>query len=150
MAQRDNVAQAIGLKVGRVGGLTKARVMRDFYVATGIKMNIEGTSSSKISDMAVVHLALSTPAEFDRVAWDSNQHHSIITAEVGYTKRSGRATVTDRPGLGIELLLEVLGETVAIYHGRRAKLNHNFLLSLGSWATIMIKYKDEYRIRVYL
>ena len=39
LAQRHNLAQAIGLKVGRVGGLTKAKMMRDFCVATGIKMN---------------------------------------------------------------------------------------------------------------
>jgi len=115
LAQRANIAQAIGLKIGRVGGLTKAKMMRDFCVATGLKMNIEDTGGSKISDTAVVHLALSTPVEFDRATWDCSQHHSVITAEGGYTKENGRATVSDGPGLGIEPVLDVLGEPVAMY-----------------------------------
>jgi len=115
LAQRHNIAQAIGLKIGRVGGLTKAKLMRDFCVATGIKMNIEDTGGSKISDTAVVHLALSTPAEFDRATWDCSQHHSVITADGGYSKKNGRATVADGAGLGIEPVLDVLGEPVAVY-----------------------------------
>lgn len=117
LAQRHNVAQAIGLKIGRVGGLTKAKLMRDFCIQTGIKMNIEDTGGSAISDTAVIHLALSTPAEFDRATWDCSQHHSILTAMGGYEKVNGRATVSNRPGLGIEPNLDVLGEPIATYSG---------------------------------
>ncbi len=106
LAQRHNVAQAIGLKVNR---------MRDFCVATGIKMNIEDTGGSAIADTAAVHLAISTPAEFDRATWDCSQHHSVVTATGGYTKENGRAMVSDRAGLGIEVDLGVLGEAVAVY-----------------------------------
>ena len=115
LAQRYNVAQAIGLKVNRVGGLTKAKRMRDFCVETGIKMNIEDTGGSAIADTAAVHLAMATPAEFDRATWDRSQHHSVVTATGGYTKENGRATVSDRLGLGIEPNLDVLGEPVATY-----------------------------------
>lgn len=115
MTQRYNVAQAIGLKVGRVGGLTKAKRMRDFCIDTGLKMNIEDTGGSKISDTAVVHLALSTPAEYDRATWDCSQHHSVTTARGGYTKTGGRATVTDAPGLGLEPDLGLLGDPEALY-----------------------------------
>lgn len=115
LAQRHNVTQAIGLKVGRVGGLTKARRMRDFCVATGIKMNIEDTGGSAIADTAAIHLALATPAEFDRATWDCSQHHSVITATGGYVKKNGRATVSTTPGIGIKPVLDVLGEPVAVY-----------------------------------
>ncbi len=115
LGQRYNVAQAIGLKVGRVGGLTKAKRMRDFCVATGIKMNIEDTGGSKIADTAAVHLALATPVEFDRATWDCSQHHSIITADGGYVRENGRASVSDAPGLGIEVRLQALGDAVAVY-----------------------------------
>ena len=40
-AQRDNIAQAINIKLGRVGGVSKARQMRDFCVNTGLRMNID-------------------------------------------------------------------------------------------------------------
>lgn len=115
LAQRHNLVQAAGLKIGRIGGLTKTKMMRDFCVATGIKMNLEDTGGSKISDTAVIHLALSTPAEFDRASWDCSQHHEVITADGGYTKHNGRATVSDRPGLGIEPVMDTLGDSVAVY-----------------------------------
>ena len=115
LTQRYNVAQAIGLKIGRVGGLTKGKLMRDFCVQTGLKMNVEDTGGSAISDTAVIHLALSTPVAFDRASWDCSQHHEVLTATGGYTKKDGRATVSDRPGLGIEPVLETLGEPVAVF-----------------------------------
>ncbi|MFT5193006.1 MAG: taurine--2-oxoglutarate transaminase [Cellvibrionaceae bacterium] len=43
-------------------------------------MNLEDTGGSKISATAVGHLAISTPAEFDRATWDCSQHHEVITA----------------------------------------------------------------------
>ncbi len=115
LIQRYNVAQAIGLKLGRVGGLTKAKQMRDFCVETGLKINVEDTGGSAISDTAVIHLALATPVEFDRASWDCSQHHSVLTAEGGYTKADGRATVSDRPGLGITVNESVLGDPVGVY-----------------------------------
>ena len=38
----DKSADAINLKISKVGGLTKARAIRDLAVASGIPMNIEG------------------------------------------------------------------------------------------------------------
>ena len=64
---------------------------------------------------AVIHLALATPAEFDRATWDCSQHHSVLTATGGYTKENGRAAVSERPGLGIEPVMDVLGEPIAAY-----------------------------------
>lgn len=115
IAQRHNIAQAIGLKINRVGGLTKAKRMRDFCVATGIKMNIEDTGGSAIADTVAVHLALATPAEFDRATWDCSQHHAVLTATDGYTKANGRATVSDKPGIGIEPVFDVLKDPIAVY-----------------------------------
>lgn len=37
----DKSADAINLKISKVGGLTKARVIRDLAVASGIPLNIE-------------------------------------------------------------------------------------------------------------
>ena len=89
MCQRHNLLQAAGLKLGRIGGLTKGKLMRDFCIQTGVKMNLEDTGGSQISDTAVVHWALSTPAEFDRATWDCSQHHSIITA-IGWLHKDQR------------------------------------------------------------
>jgi len=39
----DHAADAINLKISKVGGLTKARALRDLATASGIPMNIEDT-----------------------------------------------------------------------------------------------------------
>ncbi len=82
-AQREHICEAVGLKLGRVGGLTKARRLRDFCVATGLRMNIEDTGGSVIADTAAVHLAQSTPATHRRATWLCHDMHSIETAAGG-------------------------------------------------------------------
>ena len=114
-AQTGGVAQAIGLKVGRVGGLTKARRMRDFCVATGVRMNIEDTGGSTIADAAAVHLASSTPTTHRRATWLSSVHHTVATATGGFTATGGEAVPVHEPGLGIEPDAAVLGAPVAAY-----------------------------------
>lgn len=39
----DQAADAINLKISKVGGLTKARAVRDLAVSAGIAMNVEDT-----------------------------------------------------------------------------------------------------------
>lgn len=39
----DKAADAVNLKISKVGGLTKARAIRDLAVSSGIAMNIEDT-----------------------------------------------------------------------------------------------------------
>ena len=51
----------INLKIGRVGGLTKARLMRDAAVALGLKLTIEDSWGGDIVTAAVSQLAAATP-----------------------------------------------------------------------------------------
>ena len=51
----------INLKIGKVGGLTRARQIRDFCVAMGIAMTIEDSWGGDIVTAAIAHLAHSTP-----------------------------------------------------------------------------------------
>lgn len=39
----DKAADAVNLKISKVGGLTKARMVRDLAASAGIAMNIEDT-----------------------------------------------------------------------------------------------------------
>lgn len=114
-AHAMGTAQRLGLKLGRVGGLTQARAMRDFCVAHGIRMNIEVTGGSIISDTAAMHLATATPPENNGATWDCTQHHSCVTATGGFTRDGGRGYVSEQPGLGLELNPEVVGKPVAVY-----------------------------------
>lgn len=114
-AHAMGVAQRFGLKLGRIGGLSQARAMRDFCVAHGIQMNTEVTGGSIIGDTAAVHLAIATPPEINRATWDCTQLHGCVTATGGFKRDGGRGIVSDKPGLGLELVPEVVGEPVAVY-----------------------------------
>ena len=65
-AWNDQSVDVINLKIGRLGGLSKARLIRDVCVSLGISLTIEDTWGSQIADaaIAIAHLAHSTPREF--------------------------------------------------------------------------------------
>ncbi|WP_267872056.1 MULTISPECIES: enolase C-terminal domain-like protein [Moorena] len=114
-AQGDHACEAIGLKINRVAGLTKAKRIRDFCVETGIRMNIEETGGSVIADTAAVHLAQATPRMFLRATWLCNDMLTIDTATGGARNQGGKTFAPEAPGLGVEPILDVLGEAIAVY-----------------------------------
>ena len=48
-------------KISKVGGLTRARQIRDLCVSLGIALTIEDTWGGDITTAAIAHLAHSTP-----------------------------------------------------------------------------------------
>ncbi|MDJ1183390.1 mandelate racemase/muconate lactonizing enzyme family protein [Roseofilum casamattae] len=114
-AHADSACEAIGLKIGRVGGLTKAKRIRDFCVETGIRMNIEVTGGSVIGDAGSVHLAQSTPATHLRATWLCHEMLTVDTATGGPRNKNGKTSAPEIPGLGIEPIMDVLGEAIATY-----------------------------------
>ncbi|MCV0429328.1 MAG: mandelate racemase/muconate lactonizing enzyme family protein [Roseibium sp.] len=111
----EDAMDCINLKISKVGGLTKAKLMRDLCVAHGIPMTIEDTWGGDITTAAIAHLARSTPAEFTFSATDFNSYGTVDIAEGAPKRVNGRMTTSDRPGLGITPIFEALGEPVARY-----------------------------------
>ena len=58
----------------RVGGITKARMIRDLSVVSGIPLNIEDTWGGDIVTAAIAHLAHSTPPELLLCSTDFNSY----------------------------------------------------------------------------
>ncbi len=114
-AQADRACEAIGLKIERVGGLTKARRIRDLCVQTGIRMNIEATAGSVLADTVAVQLAQATPARFRRGTWLCHEMLTMDPCEGGARNLGGHTRAPDAPGLGVEPRLEFLGAPVAVY-----------------------------------
>ena len=108
----EDAMDVINLKISKVGGLTKARLMRDVCVATGIPMIIEDPWGSDIITAAIAHLAQSTPEEFTFAATDWNSYVTVHTATGAPRRVAGRMKAADRPGLGIEPNFDVLGDPV--------------------------------------
>ncbi|MGD1803975.1 mandelate racemase/muconate lactonizing enzyme family protein [Dapis sp. BLCC M126] len=114
-ASADHACEAIGLKVGRVGGLTKAKRIRDFCMERGIRMNIEETGGSIIADTGAVHLAQATPQMFLRATWLCHEMLTVDTATGGARNKEGKTSAPEYPGLGVEPIMDVLGEAIAVY-----------------------------------
>jgi L-alanine-DL-glutamate epimerase-like enolase superfamily enzyme len=99
----------INLKVGRVGGLSKARIMRDVAIDLGIRLTIEDTWGGDLTTAAVSHLAAGVPAEaLFAVSFMNDWTNEHIA---GYQPRSdsGVGRVPSGPGLGITVDDEKLG-----------------------------------------
>ena len=108
----DHAMDVVNLKISKVGGLTKARQMRDLCVSAGIAMTIEDTWGGDIATAAIAHLAQSTPGEFLFSSTDFNSYGTKDIA-VGAPKRvEGVMRVSDRAGLGCEPILATLGPPV--------------------------------------
>jgi L-alanine-DL-glutamate epimerase-like enolase superfamily enzyme len=108
----DNAMDVVNLKISKVGGLTKARLMRDLCVASGIPMTIEDTWGGDIVTAAIAHLARSTPEEFCFSATDFNSYGTREIATGAPQRIKGRMTAPDVPGLGIEPIFASLGDPV--------------------------------------
>src|SRR5262249_38400501 len=111
-AVADRAMDVVNLKISKVGGLTKARRIRDLCVSLGIALTIEDTWGGDIATAAIAHLAHSTPPEFLFSTTDFNSYVTVKTADGAPQRQQGRLAASAAPGLGIKPRLEVLGEPV--------------------------------------
>src|SRR6185436_12283166 len=108
----DQAADVINLKISKVGGLTKARQIRDLCVALGMVLTIEDTWGGDIVTAAIAHLAHSTPPEFLFTATDFNSYVTVSIADGAPQRKNGRLAASTEPGLGIKPRWDVLGKPV--------------------------------------
>jgi L-alanine-DL-glutamate epimerase-like enolase superfamily enzyme len=102
----------INLKISKVGGLTKARQIRDLCVELGIALTIEDTWGGDIVTAAVAHLAHSTPPELLFSSTDFNSYVTVSIAEGAPRRVKGRLSAPTAPGLGVQPRMDVLGKPV--------------------------------------
>jgi L-alanine-DL-glutamate epimerase-like enolase superfamily enzyme len=112
----EQAMDVINLKISKVGGLTKARQIRDLCVSLGIAMTIEDTWGGDIVTAAIAHLAHSTPPEYLFSATDFNSYVTVSIAAGAPERQKGRLAASTSPGLGIEPRRDVLGEPVFASH----------------------------------
>jgi L-alanine-DL-glutamate epimerase-like enolase superfamily enzyme len=115
-AWKIRAGEGVKVKPNRVGGLTRARQIRDFGVSIGWQMHIEDLGGSALADTAAIHLASSTPEANRLASWLCHYHLSVDPVPGQGTRNvSGLATPPSAPGLGVEPDMNVLGEPVAVY-----------------------------------
>jgi L-alanine-DL-glutamate epimerase-like enolase superfamily enzyme len=111
-AWTDGALDAVNLKIGRLGGLTRARRLRDFCAASGIATTIEDTWGGDVATAAIAHFAQSTPPEILFSTTDFNSYVTVSTAEGAPQRKDGAMSASAAPGLGLRLREEVLGAPV--------------------------------------
>ena len=115
-AWKAGVCEGVKVKPNRLGGLTKARRVRDFGAAVGWRMHLEDTGGTVLADTAALHLALSTPAENRLASWLCHAHLADDPMPgQGARNSGGKAKMPDSPGLGVKPDLDWLGAPVAAY-----------------------------------
>lgn len=102
----------VNLKISKVGGLSRARQIRDLCVSLGIAMTIEDSWGGDITTAAIAHLAHSTPEEFRFSATDFNSYVTVSTAEGAPKRDRGTMRASSGPGLGVSPHWDVLGPAV--------------------------------------
>ena len=112
---RDDAADALNLKVARVGGLTKARRLRDMAAESGLAMTIQDTGGADVAFAGVVQLAQSTPQRVLRSLWDPRELADVTLADGAPEAADGAVQATDAPGLGVTVRVDALGEPAAVY-----------------------------------
>src|SRR6185436_6023942 len=110
----DRAMDVVNIKISKLGGLTKARQVRDLCVSLGIGMTIEDSWGGDIVTAAIAHLAHSTPPEFLFTSTDFNSYVTVSIAEGAPQRKNGRMAASTAPGLGITPRMDVLGKPVVV------------------------------------
>lgn len=113
-AENDGAMDCINLKISKVGGLTKARQIRDLCVNLGLPMTIEDSWGGDIVTSAISHLAHSTPERFRFSSTDFNSYTTVKIARGAPVRINGAMKASSKPGLGIEPIEEVLGKVLFV------------------------------------
>ena len=113
-ANGDRAMDVINLKISKLGGMTKAKQMRDLCVSLGIGMTIEDTWGGDFTTAAIAHLAHSTPPRALFTSTDFNSYLTVSTARNPPRREGGRLAAPTGPGLGLQPDPAVLGEPVLV------------------------------------
>lgn len=114
-AHADGALDAVNLKIGKVGGLTRARQLRDLCVALGYPMQIEDAWGSDVITAAIAHLAHSTPERMRYASTDFNSYVTVQTAAGAPQRQDGKMKASESPGLGAVLNRAAAGPPVAVH-----------------------------------
>ena len=99
-------------KLARVGGLTKAKLLRDIAIARNLKITIEDTGGAEIDTAAYCGLMLSTPEILRQHTVDFHNWVTVSNAKADFRIADGEMTIPAGPGLGIDVDASALGEPV--------------------------------------
>ena len=111
-AKADLAMDVVNLKISKLGGLTRANLARNVCVTMGIAMTIEDSWGGDITTAAIAQFAHSSPEELRFTSTDFNSYVTVSTADGAPQREQGFMKASEKPGLGIEPKMDVLGPVV--------------------------------------
>jgi L-alanine-DL-glutamate epimerase-like enolase superfamily enzyme len=112
LACAERAMDVANIKISKLGGLSKARLARDFLCTQGIALTVEDTWGGDIVTAAIAHLAHSTPQRNRFTATDFNSYVTRRIAAGAPQRQESWLASSGEDGLGIEPILTALGEPV--------------------------------------
>lgn len=109
-ARAAGLADGVTVKLARVGGISRARLIRDLAVELRIPVTVEDTGGSDVDTAAMVQVSLSTPHELRAHTYDFAEFVTVSNAVGLPAIVEGSRQAPEGPGLGVTLRHEVLGE----------------------------------------
>ncbi|TCM74964.1 mandelate racemase/muconate lactonizing enzyme family protein [Rhizobium sp. BK068] len=116
-ALSDRGCELVSIKLARVGGLTKARAIRDLCLAYDINLFMMCMAGTVVNDTVAAHFAQTIPASRFCGAWSCQDYITVDPAPMlGARTVNGHMPPPDLPGLGVEPDLTLLGDPLAVYN----------------------------------
>jgi L-alanine-DL-glutamate epimerase-like enolase superfamily enzyme len=110
----DRLADGITIKLARVGGITKARLIRDTAVEMGLAVTVEDTGGAEIDTAAMAHMSLSTPESARLHTVDFHNWVTVSNATGLPPCKDGQMAAPTAPGLGVTPLENQFGKPIYI------------------------------------
>lgn len=114
-AWREGIADAITMKINKVGGFTKARLIRDICMEIGVPIIIQDSWGSQITEATVAQLCHSTLPKYLLGGWCTSGQVAKNLIVGPHLVTNGKMAVSDAPGLGITVRMDLLGAPIAVY-----------------------------------
>ena len=105
-------ADALNIKITRVGGLTRAAILRDLAQAAGLMLMVDEPMGSHLATTAIAHLAATCGPRFLLAASNIGAYSALALVDPVPAFRDGQVLIPDGPGLGVEVDVEALGSPI--------------------------------------
>lgn len=113
-AHGDGLIDGITIKIARVGGVSRARLLRDVAVDLGLQVTIEDTGGAQIDTAAIAHLSLGTPPSSRTHTVDFHNWVTVANGTGDLLCEGGTMSAPTGPGLGIDVHQQALGQPLFV------------------------------------
>ncbi len=114
-ALADNLFEGIGCKISRVGGISGMRLIRDVCKATGKVLTCDDSWGAQLSAAATTHMAMSTHPKTFFATYISSYFGVLCYDTEAPAVVDGFIWANDKPGLGVNPDMAILGEPIRTF-----------------------------------